>query len=267
MQKIQYISHYRIGKVAINEFIIGEKAMTTLVVGANGATGRLLVEQLLEQGEMVKIIVRSIDSLPDIIKKNDQITITQSSLLDMTDAELKEHVHGCRAVASCLGHNLSFNGMFGHPRRLVTNAVQRLCHAIEATAPDVPVKFILMNSTGNQNSQAGEKISIPQACVISLIRLLLPPHADNEEAAGYLQSRFGCHQKIIEWVVVRPDGLINEEYVTEYVAYESPIRSAIFDAGKTSRINVAHFMSQLVINNCTWNKWKTQMPVIYNNSI
>ena len=34
--------------------------MTTLVVGASGATGRLLVEQLLAQGEKVKIIVRSV---------------------------------------------------------------------------------------------------------------------------------------------------------------------------------------------------------------
>jgi len=241
--------------------------MTTLVVGASGATGLLLVEQLLTEGERVKIIVRSIDTLPNIIKENDQVMITESNLLDMSNVELKEHVQGCRAVVSCLGHNLTINGMFGHPRRLVTNAVQHLCHAIEATTPTTPVKFILMNTTGNQNRQAGEKVSISQALVVGLIRFLLPPHADNEEAAEYLQSSFSCHQKMIEWVVVRPDGLINEEYVTLYNAYASPIRSAIFDAGKTSRINVAHFMSQLVINNGLWNKWKTKMPVIYNSSI
>lgn len=33
--------------------------MTTLVVGASGATSRLLVEQLLIRGESVKIIVRT----------------------------------------------------------------------------------------------------------------------------------------------------------------------------------------------------------------
>jgi len=242
--------------------------MTTLVVGASGATGRLLVEQLLAQGEKVKIIVRSIEALPDVIKQNNQLMITESNLLNMTDAELKGHVKGCRAVVSCLGHNLNFKGMFGHPRRLVTGAVQRLCHAIEATSPNstnTPVKFILMNTTGNQNMQAGEKVSTAQSIVVGLIRLLLPPHADNEEAAGYLQSRFGFHHKMIEWVAVRPDSLIDEDNVTEYEAHESPIRSAIFDSGKTSRINVAHFMSQLVIDNGTWHKWKTQMPVIYNH--
>jgi len=241
--------------------------MTILVVGASGATGRLLVEQLLAQGEKVKIIVRSIEALPDVIKQNEQLMITESNLLDMTDTELKEHVKGCCAVVSCLGHNLTLNGMFGHPRRLVTGAVQRLCHAIEATAPNIttaPVKFILMNTTGNQNTQAGEKVSTAQAIVVGFIRLLLPPHADNEEAAEYLQSRFDNNNKVIEWAVIRPDTLIDEESVTEYEAHESPIRSAIFDAGKTSRINVAHFMSQLVIDGDKWHKWKSQMPVIYN---
>ncbi len=241
--------------------------MTTLVVGASGATGRLLVEQLLAQGEKVKIVVRSVNALPDVLKHNDQLTITEASLLAMSDAELLKQVQGCRAVASCLGHNLSLKGMFGQPRRLVTAAVQRLCHAIEKTAPALPVKFVLMNSTGNQNTQAGEKVSSAQSFVVGLIRCLLPPHADNEIAAGYLQSSFGPQQKMIEWVAVRPDGLINEASVTEYDTYASPIRSAIFDAGKTSRINVAHFMSQLIINDGTWEKWKRQMPVVYNTSM
>jgi uncharacterized protein YbjT (DUF2867 family) len=38
--------------------------MTILVVGATGATGRLLVEQLLARGQDVKMIVRSPDKLP-----------------------------------------------------------------------------------------------------------------------------------------------------------------------------------------------------------
>ena len=188
----------------------------------------------------------------------------------MTDAELKDQVQGCRAVASCLGHNLNFNGMFGQPRRLVTDAVQRLCRAIEATKPnakDTPVKFILMNTTGNQNMHAGEKVSLSQTLVIGLIRLLLPPHADNENAAGYLQSRLGAHQDDIEWVAVRPDSLIDEDSVTAYDAYESPTCSAIFDAGKTSRINVGSFMADLVTDPSTWDRRKGQMPVIYNKEI
>jgi nucleoside-diphosphate-sugar epimerase len=240
--------------------------MTTLVVGASGATGRLLVEQLLNQGETVKVIVRSSKILPKSLTQNSQLEITEANLLDMSDAELLEQVRGCRAVASCLGHNPTFKGMFGHPKRLVCNAVQRLCSAIESSRPDKPVKFILMNTTGNQNTQAGEKVSTAQSVAVWLIRNLLPPHADNEVAAAYLQIHFGTDQKMIEWAAVRPDSLIDEGSVADYDVHPSPIRSAIFDAGKTSRINVANFMSQLVIDNGTWQKWKRQMPVIYNVS-
>jgi hypothetical protein len=45
--------------------------------------------------------------------------------------------------------------------------------------------------------------------------------------------------------------------------FPSPIKSAIFNPGKTSRINVAHFMSELIINEELWEKWKAKMPVIY----
>jgi nucleoside-diphosphate-sugar epimerase len=242
--------------------------MSTLVVGASGATGRLLVEQLLEQGGRVKIIVRSIESVPALFRRHSQLTITVASLLDMTDAQLLEQVQGCRAVVSCLGHNLTFKGIFGHPRRLVTTGAQRLCQAIERTSPDTPVKFVLMNTTGNQNHVAGETISKAQDYVIRLIRQLVPPHADNEEAAECLQKNYGETQTAIEWTAVRPDSLIDEETVSEYNIYPSPIRSAIFDAGKTSRINVAHFMARLIlesdIDHGIWQQWKRQMPVIYN---
>lgn len=83
---------------------------------------------------------------------------------------------------------------------------------------------------------------------------------------AYLQANFGKNQKVIEWAAVRPDSLIDEESVTTYNVHPSPTRSAIFDAGKTSRINVAYFMSQLVINRGIWDKWKYQMPVVYNAS-
>jgi len=68
----------------------------------------------------------------------------------------------------------------------------------------------------------------------------------------------------IEWTAVRPDNLIDEDKVTEYEVHPSPIRSAIFNAGRTSRINVGHFMADLIEDDNLWNKWKGQMPVIYN---
>ena len=175
-----------------------------------------------------------------------------------------QHVSGCDAVASCLGHNMTFKGMYGHPRKLVTDATRRLCDAIRANKAEAPVKFVLMNTTGNRNRDLSEPISFGQKCVIGLIRVMVPPHVDNEQAADYLRSRVGQNDAAIEWAAVRPDTLIDETEVTEYEVHASPIRSAIFDAGKTSRINVGHFMAELIADDLTWNKWKGQMPVIYN---
>ena len=238
--------------------------MTTLVAGASGATGQLLVEQLLKQGQSVKIIVRSMDSISDAIQGHENVSVILASILDLSDAEMAQHVKDCDAVVSCLGHNMSFKGVFGFPRRLVTDATRRLCKAIKTNNPETAVKFVLMNSSGNSNRDLSEKISFNEKCVIGLLRLLLPPHTDNEMAADFLRTEIGQKDHMIEWSAVRPDGLINETDVTEYVIYPSPIRSAIFDAGTVSRINVANFMSELITNNNIWRQWKGQMPVIYS---
>ncbi len=240
--------------------------MTTLVVGASGATGKLLVEQLLNQNERVKIIVRTMTSLPETIRNNENVSVICASVLDLSDEEMIRHVKGCSAVASCLGHNLSFKGIYGQPRRLVTDATRRLCSAIKESSPEQPVKFVLMNTTGNRNQDLSEKISFGQKCVIWLVRLLLPPHVDNEKAADYLRTKITQNNGVVEWAAVRPDNLIDEDEVTEYEIHPSPTRSAIFDAGTTSRINVGHFMAELITNHDTWTKWKGQMPVIYNKT-
>ncbi len=238
--------------------------MTTLVVGATGATGKLLVEQLLQRGQKVKAIVRTPDSHKDDVKNHAGFSEIHASVLELTDTELKQHVSGCDAIVSCLGHNLTFKGIYGKPRLLVTEATRRLCNAIKTTHSEKPVKYVLMNTTGNSNRDLAEHISFAQKCVIWLLRLLLPPHVDNEKAADYLRTEIGQNNLDIEWTAVRPDNLTNENEVTEYEVYPTPVRSAIFEAGKTSRINVGHFMAELVTNEETWNKWKGQMPVIYN---
>ncbi len=136
--------------------------MITLVVGASGATGRLQLEQLLERGQHVRIIVRSKEALPEKITSHDNLSVIQASVLDLTDDEMVRHVSGCNAVASCLGHTLSLRGMFWPPRRLVTDVTRRLCSAVKANQPADHVKFVLMNTTGNSNRDLDEQISTGQ---------------------------------------------------------------------------------------------------------
>ncbi|MEM0517111.1 NAD(P)-dependent oxidoreductase [Aequorivita flava] len=240
--------------------------MTVLIVGASGATGSKLVEQLLERKQNVRVIVRSPEKLPESWKENKNLQIISASVLDLSDKELSEYIHGCDAVASCLGHNLTWKGIYGQPRKLVTDATSRLCNAITANKPKQPMKYVLMNTTAIRNHNLNEPILFAQKCVIGLLRLILPPHVDNEKAADYLRTTIGQNNQFIEWAAVRPDGLINEDEVTDYEIYPSPIRSAIFKAGTVSRINVGHFMATLICNADLWNKWKGQMPVIYSRS-
>lgn len=239
--------------------------MSTLIVGASGATGHLLVEELLNQGQKVKIVVRSLKSFPNKMKSHANLSIIEASILDMSHTEMFTLVQGCHAIVSCLGHNLTLRGIYGKPRRLVTDAVFRLCNAVCENEPAEPIKFILMNTTANRNNDLDERISFGQKCIIGLLRLMLPPHVDNEKAANYLRTKIGQDHQQIQWVAVRPDSLTNAEIVTDYVVFESPTRSAIFDAGTTSRRNVADFMAKLINSDKTWDAWKGKMPVIYNS--
>jgi hypothetical protein len=221
--------------------------MTTLVVGATGATGRLLVEQLLKRNEPVKAFVRRTGTFNEFITTHPDFTEIQASVL-----------------ASCLGHNMTFKGIFGKPRLLVTDTIRRLCAAVPGSGTAQPVRVVLMNTAGNRNRDLAEPVSFAQRCVVSLIRTLVPPHRDNEQAADYLRMQIGQNHDRIQWAAVRPDSLINLDEVTAYDVFPSPTRSAIFNPGKTSRINVAHFMAELVTHDETWQQWQGQMPVIYN---
>ena len=241
--------------------------MKALVVGATGATGRLLAEQILGLGLEVSVIVRSAERLPDQVKNHARCSITEAGLLSLSDSELADHVKDCGAIASCLGHNVTLKGMYGKPRRLVTDATARLCAAVKSNQPDRAVRFVLMNTSANRNPDLDERRSIGERMAIGLLRALLPPQADNEKAAEHLRVAVGKDDPTIEWVAVRPDGLVDDDRVTDYEPHPSPIRSPIFDSGKTSRINVANFMARLMTDDDLFGEWKGQMPVIYNKSL
>lgn len=238
--------------------------MTVLVLGATGATGILLVQQLLNRDHKVKAVVRDPAKIHANLVSDNNLTVIRACILDLADSDMLELTKYCDAVVSCLGHNLNFKGLYGKPRKLVTDAARRICGAITSNNPTKPVKYVLMNTAGNSNRDINESVSTGQKIVTGIIRILLPPHSDNEQASDYLREKVGQNNKAVEWSVVRPDSLIDENNISKYNVYPSPIRSPIFDPGKTSRINVAHFMAELVSSHDLWNKWKGQMPVIYN---
>ncbi len=236
--------------------------MTILVVGATGMTGRLVVEQLLEKGHEVRVIVRSPDKYSAEILKNPSLAVVEAAILDLSDEALADLVADCHAVVSCLGHVMDFRGVFGKPRRLCTDAAQRLCSAIEKNNPREPTKFILMNTVGVKNPQCDEPRTWIERGLLFLLRYTLPPHKDNETAAEHLHENIGKNSHHIEWCSVRPDSLIDAE-ISPYEIEKSPV-TGILSGRPTSRANVASFMVELIENVNVWSDWKFQMPVIMN---
>lgn len=237
--------------------------MKVLVLGATGATGRLVVNQLVNRNVEVKAVIRKDNSVLKDMGNHKLLECIAGNLSEFDMNKNIELINDCDSVVSCLGHNISLKGLFGKPRMLVTNCIRNICEAIDRTRKD-KVKVILMNTTANRNRKIRENYSFADRIVLSLLTLLLPPQKNNVEAAKYLSNKNGETNSKIEWIVIRPDTLINEDKKSEYEILESPKQSSVFNAGKTSRINVSHFMIDMLFNEEFWKKWKSRMPVIYN---
>ncbi len=237
--------------------------MKVLVLGATGLTGRLVVKLLLDRDIQVRALQRTNRSFFETTKNYKLLEVVTGNICEFDISENSELIKGCDAIVCCLGHNLTLKGLFGKPRMLVSDSIKNICSAIEHSRKD-KVKLVLMNTTAHINKPIDENYSFFDRAILSLLYYFLPPHKDNVEAATYLTNVIGESNLSIEWIAVRPDSLINQENVSKYEILDSIKRSPIFDAGVTGRINVAHFIVELLVDEKLWNKRKFQMPVIYN---
>jgi len=92
-----------------------------------------------------------------------------ANICELSECELAEHIRDCAAVVSCLGHNLTFRGVYGHPRKLVSETTKRISLAVSIVKPQYPRKLVLMSTTGYQNLLRNEKRSLAHRLVIYLI--------------------------------------------------------------------------------------------------
>lgn len=240
--------------------------MKVLLLGASGATGRLVLKQLLDKRIETKIVIRDLSRISDSHKEDKLLESIVGNVSEFGPDEYSKLVADCDAVISCLGHNISIKGIFGEPRKLVTNCIENICRAIMARK-DKKIKFILMSTTAYRDTRIKENYGMGDRMVLSTLYYLLPPHKDNMEAGFYLVNSIGVDNPKIEWIMVRPDGLIDEEQVSGYEILQSPKRSPIFDPGKASRINVSAFMLKLLLDEQLWKEWRYKMPVLYNTEL
>ena len=235
--------------------------MKTLVIGASGATGKLVVSKLTDQNIMVKALIRRTALFPKELTENSKVEIVNGNINALTVHQITELITDCDAVISCLSHNITLKGLFGEPRKLVLNAVTIIEESIKVSQKKC--KLILMSTTAYTNKKEGEKNTFCERIVFTVLKALLPPHSDNVAAGDFLLYHINKSENV-EWVSVRPDSLIDESTTSEVIIVDKKLRSPIFDPGKTSRINVAQFMSDLLTNDSLWKEWRYKTPVIYN---
>jgi nucleoside-diphosphate-sugar epimerase len=238
---------------------------TVLVVGGTGRTGRLVLGQLLSRGAAVRAVVRALDKVPADVRSNPRLTLVEGELLSFGDEEFLDLVRDCDAVISCLGHTTSVTGIFGSPRDLVTRATEFLCRAIAVSEPAKPVRFILMSSVSvNRPGGLDTRRGSFERMVLSVLRVLMPPADDNQEAADFVLKRIGDDHRFVQWAVVRPDTLTDGD-ASAYNVDEGLVDS-LFSPGKTARANVAGFMCELALGDEVWARWKGKLPVIVDAS-
>jgi hypothetical protein len=100
--------------------------------------------------------------------------------------------------------------------------------------------------------------------IMWILRGLVPAARDNQQASDFLWRNIGTAHPFVQWVVVRPDTLLEGD-VSEYALHEGLVNS-LFAPASTNMANVAHLMCELVANPKAWDNWKGKLPVIINGA-
>merc|ERR1719330_2233585 len=99
---------------------------------------------------------------------------------------------------------------------------------------DKPKKLILMSSIAVANPNGLDDVRpMGERIALNIIRALLPPHKDNEEAAAFLHDGIRSDNKLVQWIAVRPDELLEGD-ISEYTLYNKP-QKGLFGGGTTTR--------------------------------
>jgi uncharacterized protein YbjT (DUF2867 family) len=192
--------------------------MNTVIFGANGPTGRLLVEQAVAAGHTVTAAMRN----PQPI---DGATVVRADVLDA--ASVGAAVKGADAVLSSLGVPFGRNPIDTYSRgtaniiaAMKEHGVRRLV-LTSSSAADPSVRF--------KNSGGG-----------ALLEALKPLVIYGFGRTTYIDMR--RMEKLVtesglDWTIVRPSGLFNTDVASDYSVEQDHVRGAF-----TSRLDLARFM-------------------------
>ena len=194
--------------------------MKLLIFGATGGTGKLVLQQALEQGHEVTALVRNSSKL-DI--QNARLTIIQGDV--MNSPSIENAMQGQEAVICCIGSPAHKVGT------LRSEGTENIIKTMEKTGVN---RFICQTSLGfadsikvlNQTSFIFKNMIVP-----FLLKKTFEEHELQEES---------IKKSPLNWTIVRPGNLSNGSLTDKYrhgFGYDDPKIKV-----KVSRADVADFM-------------------------
>lgn len=186
--------------------------MKIVVFGANGRTGRHVVEQALFQGHHVTAFVRHVSKIKS---KHNNLVVFEGNVQNL--AQVEKAVKGSEAVVSALGHT-SYTS-----KEICSEGIDNIIKAMQKYRVK---RLVSMSAYGAGETKKG--------FYSKLIWMLLKNRMIDKERMEEL-----IRKSKLDWTIVRPVMLTNNPGKADYGVGEN-LRVGLFS--KISRADVAHFM-------------------------
>lgn len=208
--------------------------LTIALFGATGQTGQHVLDQALEAGYKVQVLVRNRDKLK---QKSDNLTVVQGDVLNQKDVE--NTLHGADIVVSVFGHRKD------SPEWLQTNGTKHILQAMKKFG----IKRIISLSGGGLPYPEKDKPKIADFAIRTIMKMVAPKVLNDAIAhhAVLKESDF-------DWVIVRAPRLTNGPRTNTYRVGWVGVNAST----QLSRADLADFVLQLVEDT----QYDRQMPFV-----
>jgi putative NADH-flavin reductase len=213
--------------------------MKILILGANGAVGKLVLDELLQANHDVKALVRNASAMQ---RKHRRLTVVQGNPTNVAD--LEDVLGGQELVVSTLGARTN------KKTTLRADVARNLAAGMKRHGVR---KLVWLDAAG-----VGSSKEFVQRSSFFFGRIIIPLFLDNmyEDAAvaDALIEKSGC-----DWVIVRPMSFTNRAK-TGNVSVVTDMSLTVRLRLRIARADVAAFLVEQVVKD----DYDGQMPVIYS---
>jgi len=198
-------------------------AMKLLIFGASGKSGKVLVEQALARGHTVRAFVRDPAKLE-----------VQHARLSLLTGDILDPATVAAAYSDDLDAVISVVGIYNSkPSSALSDGTLSV---LKAAAAHGVQRFVAVSSLGVGDSK-GQGNFVARNWAKYMLKEVLK---DKERQESYIRASG------LNWTVIRPPQLIDQDQVREIVAWEGPTPEGARLTWKTTRASVASFLLDML---------------------